>query len=248
MSRASRRSPGRSRPERAGPGRGQANGGRPSRRTERRPAARHTRARASRVLRRHEVAHHAQRERHQRAGAHPHGARRRQQPRHRQQAGEPPGDRERLAVVVAQQRGPRVPEVARVARQLLGEQPAGLEPVVDALTVERVHAACGVTDQGPVRPRDARHRAAHRQERRPDGARLAVELPLLAAQVGVVRQQRAQVHVRRPPRGRERPDADVHLALAEREHPPVAAEQLPFRTAQLQMGGDPGSSARADFT
>ena len=46
------------------------------------------------------------------------------------------------------------------------DEPTALEAVVDALTVERVHARGRVADQRPVGPGDVRDRAAHRQQRR----------------------------------------------------------------------------------
>jgi hypothetical protein len=83
-----------------------------------------------------EVAHHPQRDRHQRPGPHPHRPGDRQWPQQGEQPREPPCDREGLAVVAAQDRGPTGAEVPLVGQQLRDE-PAGLKAVVDALAVER---------------------------------------------------------------------------------------------------------------
>ena len=69
--------------------------------------------RAVAVLVGDQVAHPAQRQRHQPVRAHPGRAERGQQPRHGHQAGQPAGDREGLAVVVAQQGRPGGGEVVR---------------------------------------------------------------------------------------------------------------------------------------
>ena len=101
----------------------------------------------------------------------PIGPGQRQEPLVSDEQPEPARDRERLAELLVEHRGPGRGEVALgvAAAEQLGREPAGLQPVVDALAVERVHAGRGVADQHPVRPGHPGHRAAHRQQRRQPG-------------------------------------------------------------------------------
>ena len=124
--------------------------------------------------------------------------------------------------------------------QHLGDHPAALQPVVDALAVERVHAGRGVADQRPVRPGHVGHRPAHRQQRRGRRPELAGELEVLAPLVGVVLHQRLDGDVRGSLRGGQAADADVHLAGAEREDPAVAGQDLAVLATQLEVRADPG--------
>ena len=92
-----------------------------------------------------------------------------------------------------------------------------------------------------LRPGDPGHRAAHGQQRRRRRPHRAVDLPLVAAGVGVGLQQRLELHPGRTAGGGQRADADVHLTRggAQREHPAVAGQQLALVAAQLQVRGDP---------
>ena len=88
-------------------------------------------------------------------------------------------------------------------------------------------------------PGHAGHRAAHGQQGRPRGAHVADQPPVVAALAGVHVEQPAQRDVGRPAGRRQRADADVHLAVAEREHPAVAGQDLAVGAAQLQVRADP---------
>ena len=158
---------------------------------------------------------------------------------HRDQPGQPPGDRERLAVVLAQQRRPGGLEVLAVGDQV-GDQPAGLQPVVDALAVERVHAGGGVADQRPVRPGDVRHRAAHREQRGGRAPALGRVTPKSArrssaycAISGLIATSAGRLLVARVP------TPMFTSPVAEREDPAVAGEDRAVGVAQLEVRADP---------
>ena len=122
--------------------------------------------------------------------------------------------------------------------EVLGSEPTGLERVVDALAVERVDASRGVADEHPVGPRDAAHGPAHGQRCRAVAGELA-ELPLVLPLPGVLLGELAQVDVRGPLLRGEGAGADVDEAVAEREHPAVAAHHAAGLVAQLEVRGDP---------
>ena len=63
-------------------------------------------------------------------------------------------------------RGEDITQVVRLV-QHGGREASGLEPVVDALSVERVDTPGGVADEHPVGTGDPRHRPAHGQQGRP---------------------------------------------------------------------------------
>ena len=90
-----------------------------------------------------------------------------------------------------------------------------------------------------LRAGDVGDRAAHRQQRRRRHPQVAAELELLAALVGVELHQRLDRDVRGSLRGRERADADVHLAGPQREDPAVAGEDLATLAAELEVRADP---------
>ena len=98
----------------------------------------------------------------------------------------------------------------------------------------------GVADQRPVGAGHAGHGAAHRQQRagRAPAARRRARTPSRRC-VGVRLHQRRDRDVGRALRGGERADAEVHLAVAEREDPAVAGQHLAVLAAQLEVGADP---------
>src|SRR5690606_15537413 len=116
---------------------------------------------------------------------------------------------------------------------------AGLQAVVDALTVERVDASRGVTDQGPVATGHVAHRTTHRQQGRSLGSELTGERELLAQLPGVVTHQRLHGDVGGTLGGGQRPRAEVDLPVAQREDPAIAGQRLAVLVAQLQVGRDP---------
>ena len=117
--------------------------------------------------------------------------------------------------------------------QLRSEHP-GLEAVVDALTVHRVHEAGGVTDGDPPRavPSDATHGE-------PPGAgsfQVGPELPVPLHQRPIRVLQVVQVQLLEPLHGGQGAHPDVHGAVAGGEHPAVAGD----RDATLVAEGEAG--------
>ena len=127
----------------------------------------------------------------------------------------------------------------------VGGDPAGLQPVGDALAVERAHHAGGVAGQEHAVRVQRAAVVAHGQGRAADRAALRLvhqvpalrralrqprlhETPVVDARLGLARR-----------RGVHAAEADVHRAVAEREDPAVARQQVALArlaVPQLEVG------------
>ena len=117
---------------------------------------------------------------------------------------------------------------------VLGDQPARLQAVVDALAVERVDAAGGVADQRPVAPRDVRDRTAHRQQRGGLHPQLLPEAELLTEAVGLTDRARDDEYFRSRPVGSRRagvgtPSLSSTFLASDSSHGPAGSIAVTMR-------------------